>query len=111
MTYTYKPTTLDGAVNHYKLTSFDGIVKGRSAETKVKTEHRTYIFTKIVKENEQIFGYEKRITGYNKIPLEQDRIIEIYTQRKDKKLSIILGVGVPLVIFGGLIYLYSSSVY
>ena len=101
----YKPTTLNGAIGYYKLTGFDENAESRSVyKTKVKTQHRTYVFAKIETENEEIFGFEKRNTGYNKIPLEQYRIIEIQTQRKDKALSIILGVGVPFVIIGGLMY-------
>ena len=93
----YKPTTLDNALKTYKSTTIDGTVKGKCIKTKVKTQHRTYVFTKMEKENEQVFGYEKRNTGYNKIPLEQFQTIEIYTQRKDKTLSIILPVVGPLV--------------
>jgi hypothetical protein len=80
------------SVHTNKTTTVDEAVKiGFAYKTKVKTQNnRRYVFAKIEKENQQIFGLRKRNTGFDKIYLEQNQIKEIYSKSKNETLSIVV---------------------
>lgn len=95
--YTYKPTTVDNAVE-----------SGFARKIKVKTNsHDSYTFIKMERENGAIFGVDK---DYGKTPLKRDQIKEIRIKKRDKTLSIVVPVLTGIGGAIGILYLIADSI-
>ena len=78
-------------------------------KVKVITKHNTKLkFKKVVIENEKLYGVRK-VDGIDvKLLLDRNSIDTI--KAKDKTLSIILSIGIPVIIIGGLTAIAASSI-
>jgi len=77
-------------------------------KVKILTKNNVKLkFKKIVVENEKLYGVRKVDGRDIKLVLDRDSIDTI--RAKDKTLSIILSIGIPVIIIGGLTAIAASS--
>lgn len=93
--YKSKPISLDQAVQ-------------KESKVRVQTNDNEKLkFKKIIFENSNYYGVKKSKGELVRIPLNQEFIFNI--KEKNKTLSTVLSIGIPLVIVGGLLVIAASS--
>ena len=79
------------------------------SKVRVKTKNNEkYKFNRVGVENGNYYGVKKSNNIVVKTPLDQDFINTI--NEKDKTLSTVLSIGIPVIIVGGLLAIAASSI-